>query len=147
MAAYAISRQRTLRGMGRTYAFRSMGQDPAAPDIGSPVFAPSPPIFSDAQPAPPPFVYTNPSPVIPAPVITAVAPPNIVGTIPGSGVKFVFPAGGPVPPPGYAIAAAPGPGSSWLSQQMINGVPNSYLALGTVGLVLFLSVSNAKRRR
>jgi len=138
--------------MGATYAFlprrrtlRGMGQDIAPPDIGMPSFPSFAPLVPDVpQPAPPPFVFVDVKPTIPTPVVTPVTPPNL-GPSPIPGVKFVFPAGGPVPPPPQYAAAAPSAG--WLSQQMIAGVPNSYLALATVGLVLFVSMSSAKRRR
>jgi hypothetical protein len=130
-----------------------MGQDPTPPDIGTgipdtggSVFGPLP-VATPAQPSAP-FVYGNPAPLIPAtpvaaaPIAPTLGPPMMAAP---PGVQFVFPSSGPVPPPGYTAAAAPG--TSWFDQQMISGLPNSYLALGTVGLVLFLSMSGGKRRR
>lgn len=170
MAAYVTTRQRTLRGMGATYSFvprirslRGLGDDttdidvvtglpcddprancgPAPPDIGQPVFPGLPPIGPAPQPAPPPFVFTNPKPIIPPQKIVPVTAP-VFGPLPG-GVQVVFPSQGTLPTP--AKFAAPAATASWFDQQMIAGVPNSYLALGTVGLVLFLSISSAKRRR
>jgi hypothetical protein len=167
MAAYTITRQRTLRGMGTTFSFvprrkglRGLGQDstdidmvtglpcddprancgPIAPDI-SPSFPLSTLPFPTSPPPLPPGAFTPAKPIIPAPVITPVTPP----TIAPSPIQLVFPSQGTVaPPPKYA---APLPTASWFDQQMISGIPNSYLALGTFGLVLFVSMSGAKRRR
>jgi hypothetical protein len=157
-AAYAISRQRTLRGMGATYSFRprlrGMGQDPTAtppdigtgiPDTGGSILGPLP-ISAPVQPSAP-FVYGNPAPLIPAtPIAAAPVPPTLGPPMMAAppGVQFVFPSSGSVP---LAPVAAAAPGTSWFDQQMIAGLPNSYLALGTVGLVLFLSMSGSKRRR
>ncbi len=169
MAAYVSTRQRLLRGMGETYAFvprrrtlRGMGDStdidmvtglpcddprancgPAPPDIGLPSIADISPIGVPGQPARPPFVFTDVRPILPTVKTTPVAAPNIgPGLPPGSSLQIVFPSQGTVK---YAAAAPPA--TSWLDQQMIAGLPNSYLALGTVGLVLFLSMSGAKRRR
>jgi len=162
MAAYAISRQRTLRGMGATFAFaprrrtlRGMGQDPnncpdsvidpltgelcstaglipaSAPNVGLPVIAPAP--LPTPQPPIPASFFTNPSPIAPTPTLVAATPPAIAPTI-------VFPSGT------VQVAAPPAPAAvSWFSQQMIPGIPNSFLALGTVGLVLLLSSGKGRR--
>lgn len=171
MAAYAISRQRTL--LGKTYSFVQRRRGVAG--LGD--AAPTPPDFSPAMnyidmttgiaydypcpscgpgflgpaynplldplpsPAKPPFVFTDSKPTPPRQVITPVTAPNI-GPGP-SPVQIVFPSAGAVSPPAKYAA----PAVSWLDQQMISGVPNSYLALATAGLVLFVSISGAKRRR
>ena len=148
MAAYAITRRRTLRGMGATYSFlprrrtlRGLGQDMNT-DIdfvtGLPCDDPrancGPDIFSKAGAV---------KPILPAAKTTPVAAPYIGPAIPGP-VQLVFPAQATVPaPPKYAAL----PTVSWFDQQMIAGIPNSYLALGTVGLVLLVSMSSARRRR
>lgn len=168
MAAYVQdTRQRLLRGMGATYALvprrrtlRGMGQsteidyatglpcdDPranCAPDI-SPTF-PTTPTISLPTPTPPvpPSFFTFPKPIIPAPVVVAATPPDLGPKLPG-GVQVVFPSQGTVPPPPRYAAAAP-PGGSWLDQQMIAGIPNSYLALGIGGLVLLVSIGGKRRR-
>ncbi len=175
MAAYAISRQRTL--LGKSYSFvqrrpgvHGLGDDLTPPDIFGPgppsvyyidmdtgvhydypcascgpgFVGPSPsydPLLSPLPRVPtPPGFFTNPRPIIPPKVITPVTPPNI-----GPGPvapQIVFPSGGTVAP---RVAAAPA--ASWFDQQLIAGFPNSYLALAVGGLVLFVSMSGAKRRR
>lgn len=168
MAAYVSTRQRTLLGLGSTLAFvprrrrlSGLGDlfDTGAPgmvyidmttgqsydypcDNCGPGFLPGP--LPVAAPPRPPFVYTDVRPIIPRPrVLPPVTAPDL-----GPGVRpvqVVFPSSATVPPPpGYAAAASSG---SWLDQQLIAGVKNSYLALGTVGIVLFVSMSGAKRRR
>lgn len=166
MPTYGQIRQRTLRGMGRTFAFvprgrtlRGLGDtteidyatglpcdDPRA--NCAPTFAPMPappslPIAAPAGPSVPTSFFTNPSPIIPPITTTAIVPPSIGPAVPAvpPGIQIVFPSQGST-----ATAAAPA-ATSWINQQMIAGVPNSYLALGVVGLVLLLSVSGAKRRR
>src|SRR5713101_5527702 len=103
MAAYAITRQRMLRGMGATYSFvprrrtlRGMGDStdidvvtglpcddprancgPEAPALG-PSALPLTSPFAWETPAPPPFVFTNPRPIIPPkPVLTVPTPPDL----------------------------------------------------------------------
>jgi hypothetical protein len=163
-----------MRGMGRTFAFvprargmRGMGDAstdidfatglpcddprancaPVAPTF-DPGAAPAPLVLTPppgpAMPTLPPSFFTNPSPAAPPRSTTTNVPPVIgpaVPTVP-PGIQIVFPSQGST-----ATAKAAAPATSWLDQQMIAGVPNTYLALGVVGLVLFLSVSGAKRRR
>lgn len=166
MPTYGQIRERTLRGMGRTFAFvprrrgmRGMGDvtdidfatglpcdDPRA--NCAPTFGPMPtpatlPLPSPAGPSVPPSFFTNPSPIIPPVATTPIVPPSIGPAVPAvpPGIQIVFPSQGST-----ATAAKPA-ATSWLDQQMIAGVPNTYLALGVVGLVLFVSLSGAKRRR
>jgi len=113
--------------------------DLTPPDIFGPTEAP--PSLPWETPPPPPFVFTDVRPIIPPKVITPVTPPDI-----GPGprpIQIVFPSAGTVAPPAKYAAAPAG----WLDQQMIAGVPNSYLALATAGLVLFVSMAGGKRRR
>jgi hypothetical protein len=172
MAAYVMHRQRLLRGMGATFAFvprrgmRGMGQVvptdttdidlvtglpcddpranctgpvPVAPDIGQNVFAPNP--IAPPPSALSPSFWNIPTPVAPKPVVVAATPPTLGPAIPAN-LQVVFPSQGTVvPAPAPAVAAAP----SWFSQQMIAGIPNTYLALGVLGVVLF-SMSSKRRR-
>lgn len=163
MAAYAITRQRTLRGMGATFSFvprrrRGLsGLGDSQTGRGCYFYGPdgftieSVDTQSDVAECTDngglwnngtPFVYTDSKPIIPKPVITPVTPPVLPGPAP---VQVVFPSSAKVPPP-PKYAAVP-VATSWLDQQMIAGLPNSYLALATAGLVLMISISSAKRRR
>lgn len=166
MARYAVSRVRSLTGLGRTFTFaprrrglRGLGDDSPMilPDFGpAPVITVPQPTAPSVSPidttmiedtsglVPPPSFFAPSRPIIPAQNITPVTAPDISAGIPGGGLqlpKIVFPSGGTVRP-----ATTP-PSVSWLDQQMIAGIPNSYLALGTVGAVLLFSVMGAKRRR
>jgi len=168
MARYAISRERTLRGLGRTFYFqprlRGFGDDVSPPDVSSlspdlvppgaiPIAQPAAPppiettmIEAPSTLGPPPSFFSFPAPTVPAPTITPVVAPTIAPTLAPSAPlqlpSIVFPSQGPVRPP-----APPAPTTSWLDQQMIAGFPNKYLALLTVGGVLLLSVLNAKKGR
>lgn len=165
MAIYPASRVRLLTGLGRTLTFvprrrglRGLGQDEAPvifPDFGpAPVFSPLPQppppsvspvddtstmISASTTLLPPPSFFTNPAPIIPAQRITPVQAPNISAGIPGGGISIAFPSG--------VVAAAPKPAAapSWFSQQMISGVPNSYLALGLLGVVVFSAAKKGRR--
>lgn len=139
-----------LRGMGTTYSFvprrSGMGDDLTPPDILGTGPGGPPPIDWGPGPEPPPLPpgwFTNPKPILPKPKILPVTPPDIG---PGPRPQIVFPSSSSVPPP-PKFAAAPAPTAGWLDQQMIAGIPNSYLAIATAGLVLFVSMSGAKRRR
>lgn len=163
MARYAVSRVRSLTGLGRTFSFvprlRGLGDD--APII-TPDFGPAP-VIAVPQPTAPsvspidttmidagdtlqtPFDFTPSRPIIPSQKITPVTAPDISAGVPGGPLqlpKIVFPSGGTVRP-----AVAPQPSVSWLDQQTISGIPNSYLALGAVGAVILFSLMGAKRRR
>jgi hypothetical protein len=150
MAAYAITRERMLRGMGTTYSFvprrrglRGVGDDTTDVDVvtGLPCDDPR----ANCGATTPPFVFTDSKPNLPARKPITVGPgPNLTVATPG-GVQIVFPSQSTVPPPPKFAPAAPS--TSWFDQQLISGVPNSYLALGTVGAVLFMSMASAKRRR
>jgi hypothetical protein len=70
----------------------------------------------------------NPSPANPAPVQANGGPAQVP--------VIVTPTSGPIPSPATVAAAAAAP-VSWLDQQMISGIPNSYLLLGAIG-ALFL---------
>lgn len=121
-------------GIAYDYPCASCGPGFLGPPAYNPLLSPLPTL-----PTPPGF-FTNPRPIIPPKVITPVTAPDIGG--PTFVPQIVFPSSGTVAP----RVTAP-PAASWFDQQMIAGVPNSYLALGTVGLVLFVSMSGAKRRR
>ncbi len=145
MAAYAITRERTLRGMGSTFAFvprrrglSGLGQT-VQPQTGRGCYYYGPDGFtiesvdrnSSVNECTDSGGLWNPGPT--------AAPPN-----PTPPVQIVLPSSAVVPPPPkYAPVAA----TSWFDQQMIAGLPNSYLALATAGLVLMMSISGAKRRR
>jgi len=168
MARYVQDRRRTLRGLGTTFSFvprgrtlrglRGLGDDSTDIDVvtglpcddprancGPLVPAPTTPIDTTMIPAPttlnvpPPSFFTSPKPIIPAPVVTQVQAPTFTPSIVPPSI--VFPSGGTTRP----LVTAP-PSASWLDQEMIGGVPNKYLALGTVGAILLFGMS-AKRRR
>lgn len=174
MAIYPASRVRLLTGLGRTFTFvprrrgmRGLGQgideSPViTPDFGpAPVFAPLPQppppsvtpvdttmIDAGTQLAPPPSFFTNPAPIIPAQNITPVQAPNISAGIPGApapgggipSISIAFPSGVVAAPPKPAA-----PTTSWFSQQMISGVPNLYLALGLLGVVVISAAKKGRR--
>jgi hypothetical protein len=145
---YAITRRRTLRGLGTTYTFvpralRGLGQAP--PDIGlGPIAVPPPLTYPEAGPQPPASFYTLTPPIVPVVQGPLAPPPNIFAAGPtpiAPGFQLVFPSQGP-----STYSAAAMPGVSWLDQTT-GGVSNKYLALGAVGLIFLVSMSGAKRRR
>jgi hypothetical protein len=149
--AYAITRQRTLRGMGTTYSFvprgvRGMGQL-TPPDIGLPPIVAPPELIPPAPgpTTPPPSFYTLNPPIAPySPQGPLAPPPNIVAAAPmptAPGFTLVFPSQGQST---YSPVAPP-PGTSWLDQTT-GGIPNMYLAIGTVGFVLLVSLGGKRRR-
>jgi hypothetical protein len=152
MARYAVTRVRNLRGLGTTFSFvprrglRGLGQttdidmvtglpcdDPRA-NCGP--LEPTTTIPAPTQIGPPPSFFTFPSPIIP-PSKPVPLPPAPVIT-PSFAPTIVFPSGGTVAPTTM-------PAASWLDQQMITGVPNKYLAIGTIAAVVLLGMG--KRRR
>lgn len=139
-----------LRGMGATYSFeprrrglRGLGDDT---DVDVVTGLPCDDPRANCGPAAPPLVFTDSKPVIPAPRPITVGPAPTIAPPTPAGVQIVFPSQSTVPAP-PKFAPAPLPAVSWFDQQMVAGVPNSYLALVTIGLVLFVSISGAKRRR
>jgi hypothetical protein len=160
MARYAITRERNLRGLGRTFSFvprrrtlRGLGQtsdidivtglpcdDPRA-NCGP--FEQTTTIPAPTTLGPPPGFFTSPAPIIPAPVTVPVIPPTLVTPIPGGALQLpniVFPSSG-----GTARPLAPPTG--WLDQQLIPGLSNTTLVLATIGTVLLFSMTGARRRR
>jgi len=113
----------------------------AAPDL-SPTFAPIPAEPSSGPSLPASF-FAPSTPVIPARVAQpAPVAPNLSPTFaPIPGVQIVFPSQGSI------ATTRPVASSSWLDQQMIAGVPNSYLAVGAAAIATFAMLGSKKRRR
>jgi hypothetical protein len=115
----------------------------AAPDLGTPTFAPIP-YEPSAGPSLPPSFFAPSVPIMPAkvaqpaPVAPQLAPS--FASIPG--VQIVFPSQG-------AIATSrPVAAASFFDQQLITGVPNSYLLAGVAAIVAFATLrSSGKKRR
>jgi hypothetical protein len=114
----------------------------AAPDLGTPQFGPIPAEPSSGPSLPASF-FAPSTPVIPARVAQpAPVAPNLTrsfGPIPD--VQIVFPSQGSI------ATTRPVASSSWLDQQMIAGVPNSYLLGGAAAVALFAMLGSRKRRR
>lgn len=114
----------------------------AAPDLGTPTFAPIPAEPSSGPSLPASF-FAPSTPVIPARVAQpAPVAPNLSPTFaPIPGVQIVFPSQGSI------ATTRPVASPSWLDQQMITGVPNSYLLGGAAAVALFAMLGSRKRRR
>lgn len=120
----------------------------SAPDLGTPSFGPISFLPSSAPSLPPSF-FAPSSPIIPArvaqpaPVAPALGvpqgvPANLTAIPP---VQIVFPSQGSV------ATSRPVATPSWFDQQMVTGVPNSYLLVGAVGIAAFAMLGGRKRKR
>jgi hypothetical protein len=129
---------RGLRGLGVTLP------DGTTTDRNTPAPFPGNP---DTQPGAWPGLTFTPSPWISGgcifdtttgkSVCTQLAPlPNPASGSPGTVPVVVTPTSGPIPSPG-TVAAGTTPPTAWLEQQMITGIPNSYLLLGALGAFFF----------
>ena len=168
-AHYDDQRRRTLLGnvvlVPRRHRLRLLGQDGsedffagatatpvsspvspgivAAPDLGTPAFAPIP-YEPSAGPGLPASFFAPSVPIIPAKVAqpAPVAPQLAPTFAPIPGVQIVFPSQGVI------ATSRPVAAPSFFDQQLITGVPNSYLAGGIAAIVVFaMSRSGGKKRR
>lgn len=119
---------------------------PGQGQASGPVFQPiaSGPILSQ-----PPIIIGPqvPFPTTPASPASPAAPPSggvtapTQSTLPAQVPIVTTPASGPIPSPG-TVAAGTMTATSWLDQQMITGIPNSWLLLG--GAAAFLLMGGKK---
>src|SRR5713101_2697339 len=119
-----------------------------APDFGVPSSVSTASIFAGPavaeSPSLPSSFFAPSKPIIPAPV----AQPAIVAPDLGkpAGLPSVLPQFQVVFPSQGAVARAIAP-PSWLDQQIIAGIPNSYLAIGAAAIAGIALLRSSSRRR
>jgi hypothetical protein len=160
MARFVVDpRARTLLGNVSARRRRMLGDfysgadaAPIAPDLGTPTIIAAPDLGPTVGPIPaepssgpslPTSFFAPSTPVIPARVAQpAPVAPNLSPTfaqIPG--VQIVFPSQGSI------ATTRPVASPSFLDQQLITGVPNSYLLGGAAAVAVFAMLGSRKRRR